>query len=201
MDPRAIAKAHQRLRLATKQLAAAEAAHSYDDFSDAWYLFLIAAKNVYTCLEQGAKVSPQSRQWFGAKKNERKNDPLLQYLFQARDDDEHGLGDVTKLNPASVAVGKRAPGYSSHIALSISTDSAGSATIHELQSLDGLPVLIEPTQAHAVLLPVTARANVTYPPPEKHLGVRLSDGLPLTVGKLGIAYLEALVAEADARVS
>lgn len=199
MDPKAVAKARQRLKLATEKLHEAQAATNHDTFAGAWYFFLIAAKNVYTSLEQGAKASPQSRQWFGGKKMERKCDPLLQYLFQARDDDEHGLGDVTKLQPGSLAIGKAKPGFSSSMSISLSTDASGRPTIHHLQSHDGLPILIEEIPAHFCLLPVTGRGNVIYDPPTHHLGLPLADNLPLTVGRLAIDHLSRLIEEAASR--
>ena len=201
MDPKAVTKARARLRIARQQLEAAEKSASYHAFTDAWYLFLVAAKNVYTTLEQGAKASAQSRQWFGGKKNDRKSDELLQYLFQARDDDEHGLADVTMLNPGFLGIGKAAEGFSHSMSISMSTDEHGTPTIHKLESHDGLPILIEQKGPHAVLLPVTGRSSIRYDVPTQHLGKPLPDDLPLTVGKLGLAYLEALVAEAEARAA
>lgn len=201
MDPKAVSKAKARLRVAAHQLENAVKAKNHEEFSDHWYLFLIAAKNVYTILEQGAKTSPQSRQWFGAKKNERKNDPLLQYLFQARDDDEHGLGDVTKVAPGFVGIGTMEPGYSNSISFSVSQDEKGRVTFNNLESRDGLPIKIKAKPPHPVLLPVTGRGNIKYAPPATHLGHPLPDSQPISVGKAGLAYLEALVAEADSRAA
>lgn len=196
MDPKAVSKAKARLDIAKQQLGAAENAESYTAFTAAWYLFLVAAKNVYTTLEQGAKSSPQSRQWFGKRKNDRKSDPLLQYLFQARDDDEHGLADVTRLQPGSLAIGKAAPGYSSSMHIDRLEIKDGKVHIGKITSLDGKPVLIENIPAHAVLMPVTGRGNITYNPPETHRGEKLADTLPITIGELGLTYLEELVSEA-----
>lgn len=97
MDLKGVTKAEARLRLARTHASALRACKSHDEFTDTWYQFLVTYKNVYTALEQAAKGSAQSRQWFGGKKNERRDDPLLQYLFQARDADEHGIEPVTHL--------------------------------------------------------------------------------------------------------
>lgn len=201
MDPRAVIKAKARLNIARQQLESARVSNTYSEFSDCWYLFLVAAKNVYTTLEQGAKANAQSRQWFGGKKDDRKCDPLLQYLFQARDDDEHGLADVTKLEPGHLAIGKAAPGYSRSMTISMSADERGVPTIHELQSNDGLPVLIENIPSRAVLLPVTGRGHIIYPVPDSHLGSAISDQSPVHIGELGLAYLTALVADAELRAA
>ena len=200
MDRRAISKAKARLGLARKQLDAAAAAKSHPEFADHWYLFLIAAKNVYTVLEQGAKISPQSRQWFGGKKEIRRTDELLQYLFQARDDDEHGLGETTKYDPGFLKVGTPGPGHSRHMNLQIRSDGDGNMTI-DADSLDGRPIGVQYQKPHSVLLTVNGRGNVRHRPPRYHLGQILEDRLPMAVGKLGLAYLEVLVSEAEAHAA
>lgn len=97
MDPKAIAKAELRFAKATSCLAEIQKPPStYKDFLHIWTDFLLALNAVYTSLEQGAKSSPQSRQWFGGKKRERRQDPLLRYLHQARNADEHGLAPVSR---------------------------------------------------------------------------------------------------------
>jgi hypothetical protein len=197
MDPKAISKAKARLRVAEKAIADLRKCKSHEEFSDIWYTFLGAAKNVYTKLEQGAKASPQSRQWFGGKKTFRKSDELLQYLFQARDDDEHGIGEVLALQPGARFIGVAKPGFSNRMSLHISTDSKGAATLHSAESHDGKPILIETVGPHTVLTAVTGRGNVQYPPPTTHLGIALADNKPIPVAELALTYLTSLVADAE----
>ncbi len=75
MNRSAVEKAKARLRVARKALAELKESRTFSDFSDAWYVLLTSSKNVYTVLEQGAKTSAQSKQWFGAKKQARKTRP------------------------------------------------------------------------------------------------------------------------------
>src|SRR3546814_16981731 len=77
MNPKALHKAQLRLRVASKTAADLKDCKTYGEFSDAWYIFMHAAKGIYTMLEQGSKPTPQGRQWFGGKNKERKDDPLL----------------------------------------------------------------------------------------------------------------------------
>ncbi|MEQ1883291.1 MAG: hypothetical protein ABL878_20240, partial [Burkholderiales bacterium] len=91
MDGKALTKARRRLNVARTAAAALDQAPDFDAFSEQWYVFLHAAKGVYTTLEQGAKTSAQSRQWFAGKNAARKNDSLLRYVSEARNDDEHGI--------------------------------------------------------------------------------------------------------------
>lgn len=201
MDSKAVEKAKLRLNQAEAKLREAADACDYQAFAGAWYFFLIAAKNVYTCLEQGSKASPQSRQWFGAKKNERKSDPLLQYLFQARDDDEHGLGEVTALKPEEVRIGIGSETGSGSFFIKTLNIDHGQITLEGVETYDGKPLEIIHTPAHVVLTPVTARAGIKYYPPTEHLGEKLPNSLPLTVGRTGLNYLGALVEEARSKLA
>jgi hypothetical protein len=60
-----------------------------------WENFLIAANGIYSKLERGAKTNGKSKAWYGRKKHERKNDPLLSYLHHARNAAEHGIQRIT----------------------------------------------------------------------------------------------------------
>lgn len=201
MDQKAISKARARLETASQQLDQARHAQNYEAFEGAWYLFLSAYKTVYNVLEQGAKSSAESRQWFGGKKKERRNDDLLQYLFQARNDGEHGLGDVTELSPGHLRVGTLKPGYSQAIQLSLRVDASGHISHLDTQSLDGKPVRVEQRGPHAILTPVTGRGGEKYDLPKKHLGEELESQDPADVGALGLRYLISLVEEAQRMVS
>lgn len=105
MEVKALKKAQSRLRVASLSAAALDNTAGYDDFTDQWYIFLHAAKGIYTVLEQGAKSSPQARQWFGKKNQERKDDPLLRFVCEARNDDEHGIEQGFEVRPQSLSLG------------------------------------------------------------------------------------------------
>lgn len=91
MNPQAVLKSSEKFRAALKAITRMRAEPIEMQKRDDWQFFLVAFKGIYTVLEQGAKASAQSRQWFGAKKAQRKADPMLDYLFHARNDEEHGL--------------------------------------------------------------------------------------------------------------
>lgn len=212
MKRAAIEKAKGRLRVAQKALAELKSCSTFGDFSDAWYIVLTSSKNVYTVLEQGAKGSPQSMQWLGAKKQARKSDDLLQYMFEARNDDEHGLGSAVKLKPELHEIGVAGPGFSNTVRLdggpfsNVVISGCGTALAFEggppppglrVTPLDGKPVRVRRTPATTVLIPVTARGDRTYNPPTEHLGKPLQDTSPIAVAEMNIAYLEGLLAEAE----
>ncbi len=211
MDPRAIEKAKSRLRVAKRALADLKASETFGDFADHWYVFLTSAKNVYTVLEQGAKVSPQSRQWFGAKKQIRKADQLLQYFYEARNDDEHGLGSSVSLTPERHEIGVAQDGFSNSIKLNggpfqnVVMEGFATAVVFEggppdfdlkATALDGKPVLAKRTPATTVLTEITARGDRKYAPPTEHLGNKIADCSPIGAAEIAVAYLGGLVDEA-----
>lgn len=212
MDPRAIEKAKSRLRVAKKALSDLRTSETFGDFSDNWYVFLTSAKNIYTVLEQGSKTTPQSRQWFGAKKQIRKDDPLLQYLYEARNDDEHGLSSSVSLKPERHEIGVAQEGYSNSMTLNggpfqdVTVTGCGTAVVFEggppppglrVSALDGKPVLTRRTPATTVLAEITARGNRIYSPPKNHFGQDISSDSPMQVASIAIAYLSDLLEEAE----
>ena len=197
MDPKAISKCKNRLRSAGRALDAIENAKSYDDLSDSWYFFISAWKGIYTILEQGAKISPQSRQWFGAKKKVRRNDPLLQYIYQARNDDEHGLNTATELAPGYIRINVSKPGEGGNLSVDEVRIDKGRITVRGAKRDDGKPVCHEIRGPHAVLVPVRDRGGKTYAPPSMHMGHRLPDREPLTIAKAAYSYATALLSEAE----
>ena len=200
MDSKLVSKAQSRLRIAGKALDDLRAATNHQDFADTWYTFLAAAKNVYTSLEHASKDTPQCRQWFGSIKAQRKSDELLQYLFQARDDEEHGVESATELQPGSLSIGVSKPGFSGAMHIrSMSIDGEGRLASLDATSLDGKPILVESTPSRTVLKAVTGRGNIKYDPPTSHLGNSLPDSNPISVAELGLAYLSGLVEEAGKR--
>lgn len=193
MDPRAIQQAQLRLHTCRGVLIDIRDAKTYQDFVGRWYLFLMSWKGVYTSLEQGSKNSAQSRQWFGAKKAERRSDELLQYMFEARNSDEHDLEEVTALRPGGLGIGTRGFGLSKSIRIDGTTGPGG---VLRITALDGLPVGVVHHPPRPVLRAVNARGDRVIPPPTRHKGTLLPNQEPLTVATLALAYAEALVAEA-----
>lgn len=64
-------------------------------FEDHWYGFLTNFHGFFTVLEQAAKPSRNSMDWFSEVKKFRRDDPLLLYLHKARNLEEHeAVGSV-----------------------------------------------------------------------------------------------------------
>jgi hypothetical protein len=93
----AIERAREKFDLARNHAAELRStSKDYRTVRDNWTGFLIASNRVFTLLEQGSKSSPESVRWFAKHRELRKSDPLLSYLHQARNADEHGLAHITQ---------------------------------------------------------------------------------------------------------
>jgi hypothetical protein len=192
LDRAAVEKAKRRLAKAEACLERINRPQdSHAAFQELWGDFLLAVAGIYTVLEQGAKVSPQSRQWFGGKKRERGSDPLLQYLHQARNADEHGIAPITNM------LSGRARVVSDPGARVVTTEVTEQA-LHIDYKPGAHAIEIEMVQPRIRLAPVTdARFNDKFDPPTEHLGNPLADQSPLNVAQLGLVYVRALVEDAE----
>ena len=195
MDPLAIEKARLRLSGATRSVESLMHCNEFGRYCELWYNFLIAAKGVYTVLEQGAKASPQSRQWFGGIKNTRRTDDLLQYLYQARDDDEHGLNAVIARDK-TIAVVKIPDSEQRLIVKAVYSQEPSSDAGITINAINGLPVLKEDSYPYVRLVRVHGRDKKPYDPPLMHLNKSVADLDPVKVAQLCLAYLGRVIEQA-----
>lgn len=198
MNAKAVKKASDRLEVAARQLNSAERAHTHKEFSGYWSAFLASAKSIFNYLQVGSEDSKQSAKWSSEKWQLGLADELVCYMIEARNDDEHGIEEITHLEPGGITLGKAVPGYSSAVELSNVVIVGGKLIHAETRSYDGLPVYNEVREPRLLLKGVKTKKGVTILPPSSHLGRPLVGNDPFTVGRLYVAYLKALVAEAAA---
>jgi hypothetical protein len=166
---------------------------------------LVASKNVWTLLEQGSKISSESRQWLGGKKRERRSDPLLRYMFEARNDDEHGLETSLVEVPGSTRVWSEfqvLPEGAIIEGTEINLATREAAFVGKSPS--GEPARyaahiagVERKAPETRLTTVRDRGGNELNPPTAHLGADLSVNSPSLVATLNYGYLERLVDEAE----
>ena len=197
MDISAIEKAKQRLRKAQESLQRVRSSENYEQFQYAWTDLLLAGNAVHSILEQGAKANPDSRQWFGGKKNERRKDPLLSYMHQARNADEHGLMSVTAIKAGQTRIRRTKGPLVIKAGSIISPDKTNLMIDNSDPSAGDLEITQLP--ARAELITVTDdRFGNSFDPPTEHLGAPLADTSPSAIGTAWVEYLEKLVTEASA---
>lgn len=194
MDKLAITRSEDSLEKAKAALQRIEAARSFKEFESAWSDFLMSTGRIFTQLELGSKSNPKSFGWFSKKKGERRSDPLIYYMWHARNADEHGLEPVTTRESGSI---------------SIRGDFIGSGTIKTGPNKDETSLMITPVEGgrlpqimwkgpRAKLSLVKDRNNSPINIPKEHIGAPLEDNSPLAVAHLYVAYIEAMLAEARA---
>jgi hypothetical protein len=193
MDAQAVEQAKGRFQRADKAFDALRTATNYDEAEDAWSDFLLAASTIYTKLEQGSKAKGSSAGWFGRKKKERKDDPLLSFLHHARNSDEHGIERVAERSGNQRDLGGKQLMFNEfreHVIKDIRDGKTGEI------KMENIPVMLHGPSLG--MINVYDR-GIHYHPPTEHLGrvIDLEHNSLIGVAALGLAYFGELVAEAE----
>ncbi len=192
MKKAAIQKSRIRLARANQALDKLCKSQNFDAFSEAWTDFLLAANSIFSILEKGALSDATTKQWFFSKKKQARKDPLVRYMVQARNADEHGIEPVAEPVPGHIAIG--VGGESVYIK---SLTIGGGHVRGEILPVEGRFPTVEIQNAHPRLITVKDdRFGDSFDPPAEHLGKKLSDASPLTVATLMMRYLSGLIDEA-----
>ncbi|WHQ69487.1 hypothetical protein [Methylorubrum extorquens] len=201
MKPQAIEKAKNRLRSAESAVSAMFGAKTGQELSDAWTNFLVHSQAIYSILETGSGKQGRSAGWFGRKKHERRTDPLLRYLHHARNSEEHGISEgsiALHFNPSVVHDHEKAKNIETIMLLEDSLSPQGVSMAFRLK--DGS--IYEPAQKYyapilALHTVVDTQFNDSFDPPSEHLGRPLENGTGHGVAVAGLAYMQALLLEAE----
>jgi hypothetical protein len=186
----AIDKARKRLQQASDRLERAKASANYDDFESAWGDFLVLLDRVRSSLKAGAKENPTSRQWFGGwEKNKAAKDPLLAYLQESRNTDEHTTEPIATHVPGGVNVES-----GGQLSLKIVPDPESKLGFR-LEPIVSPGVTLVPSRAK--LVTVKGRFGAIFDPPTQHLGTTLTDTSPVAVGALALIYYADLIDQAQ----
>lgn len=180
---------HAELRRCTELLDQLGAASSPEDLEEKWQRFLGHLERVWNKCENHFGRSPRWNGWKGRYEKQRKADPLLSYLTNARGAHEHTVASITEKKPASIGIGagRGSSVFIKHLEISPDGNISG--------DWDGeLAVTFTPAQVAATA--ITNRGR-TYVVPTSHLGDRLPDTSLSSLGRAGFAYYQSLVEEAD----
>jgi hypothetical protein len=180
------------LRQTRAALAAAETAmrqmqdaESPKDFREAWENFLSRIEKIWIKAERECQpVREAFERWQGSYKHTRRKDPLLAYVWHARNADQHTIQPI-----AAVAID-----------FETLIPPGGTAVIEIDRSLGRLRVAgdvkeVSATPPEYVLLPIVD-SGVRYPVPTAHLGSAMPKNDPLTVAHLALAFYKQFVADA-----
>jgi hypothetical protein len=199
VDQSVLAQAAGRFLLAERAFEAlCQAGEDQDTFQTHWLDFLIQWKGAYTKVQQAAKDNVQEKQWFGAVTGERKADPLLRYLFEARNDGEHGTAYSAR------HAGPHIGFLSTSAIIRFRFNADGSPFLKP----DGKPLVIDDEDneieqistfpAESYLIEVKEYdGKKTVPPPTSHLGKSM-EPKPHIAADLGLKWLRSLIVVAEA---
>jgi hypothetical protein len=186
MDKTALEAARQEFDSAAASLSDMRASNDFPTVERHWTSFLYAANRIFTKLEQGSKSSDKSAIWWAGKVSEWRCDELLRYVRHARHAKDHTIQPIAKLQEGSAKTVEPTE-----------QDKTALAKAMQGETRPWTPLaLVEVTWSHCKLLPVVVRGN-TFHPPKTHLDHAVLEDTPTTVGGLVLAYLEALIKEAE----
>lgn len=165
-----------------------ELSGSLDDLEGYWKEYLGRVERVWFKSYAHFKKSPKWNAWQDVYEKQRRTDPLIAYLRNARGADEHTVADIVEHQQGNIAI---VPG------------EGGGGTIRNLRITDGLvtaettgsvKVVFNPSRIR--LLPVTNR-GVTYPVPTSHNGAPIDPENVIAVAKAGLAFYDKFLTDAE----
>ena len=80
-------------------------ATSLEKLELSWSDFLTSSQRIYSKLSAGSKKNINSKLWMADKKQFQEKDPLLKYLLEARNTDEHYFTEVIQTNGVHLIIG------------------------------------------------------------------------------------------------
>lgn len=188
-------------REALHQLRGASASGITFAWYDAWEAFVNHLEKAYARTYVAVKEhSSASRAWKRRYEELRTSDPLLRYLREARNVEEHHGPTLRIGAPQNVRI-ERSPDDPKYLVFGpvLATNAVGHTIVNPLEKT---VVRWDPPAGYA-LKPITQKRGSAAPiePPTSHLGDELSDTGPIAVAKKGLAFYEGLVHEAAEFIS
>lgn len=180
------------LEKSKKNFEAMKNSKTLDEYEENWRNFVTNLEKVWIkaereCIEFKNKFQP----WQGKFTRERRIDPLLKYVKNARDVETHSIQEIvekqkgyTTINPLD----KNKP-------LEIKNLIIANGKMSFTESSQ--PLIVEQHSAKIMAIPFTNQGTV-YLPPEFHRGQRLQDkSNPLEIAELAIKYYENYLDEIE----
>lgn len=187
------------LAIARQTIEAMSTATHFPAFYQSWQDFLIRIERAWEAAERGLRGTPGFQAWFRPYAHQKKRDPLLVFLSQARNAETHAVG-ATMDHPLRLILRDK-HGYPFRLRqLGSTLDQDGVLTIdietapedsllsYEVINLPSPPALVR-----------FCNRGRWYEPPTSHLGNPLRSIHPVAVANLGVAFYGSFVQEAEHR--
>ena len=192
MDRAGFEKSRARLAEAFRFFEQLKLTNNCSDFESAWNGFVVNLNSVYSTLEQSVKGYPCSEAWFSREKKKRKADQALQYLWQARNSNEHSIREILVRHPGGIGIGH--PSGS----MFIKELRVGSEGIEHLEGWgpDGSPLEIKAYPERVELVPVFNRGQ-WFDPPSHFFDEELKERTPVELASKVLAHMTYLFSDAQ----
>lgn len=189
MDRRAWEEASERRCLAAEHLRQVEKAARGDLAAIArpWEAFITELTRAFNKLFHGERRGTEAEAIIKRIRRDRKDDPLLSFLRQARDSLEHGIGQVVTHS------GKARP-----LQAHEDVPNVGFVICSEDGSEQEITFERENTLVIENLQPVLVPINIggrTVDPPTQHFGADITGITPVDAGRLALEYLDERLGE------
>lgn len=183
-------ESRKELEFASKELEAIIRSTSLVDFELHWKNFLQKIENVWVKSErecQGVKNTFQP--WQGQYTRLRRNDPLLSYLKNARDADNHSIQELINNTVKGLTISPAIPGNHPITGLTIINNKV-------VNYKGSVPLLV---QSETRIECVSIRNNgVIYPLPTYHRGQLIKDNHnPVNLAKLGLSFYKQYLSDIE----
>lgn len=182
--------AAEKLSEAAGAIALMETAPDRIQYEAGWTGFVDSIQEFWTrFVAEGTDKFKKFPPWAGKIQAYRKNDELLQYLYQSRHQSQHGILSVDWVGGGTVHVG--GPDFFGTVRdLGIGHDNTYQADMEKsLGSNAPFKLVLDP--GHPVLPTIyDNKHGQQFCPPQFHLGAALNTRTPLTVARLALNYYE-----------
>ncbi|WP_448144575.1 hypothetical protein [Pseudomonas silesiensis] len=175
---------HIELRKAKDSLEEMKASTSLEVMEESWKAYLHRIERTWNRVLHHYGKSPKWSGWQATVLKQRKSDPLLSYLINARGCDEHTGDDIVSRTPGrlSIRAGDDGPLYIKSLSINkgeISYRGSGKA-VFEFTS-------------EAVVLKSILNRGREYHPPTEHLGAPILSVSMIEIAKLGLDFYSDLI--------
>ena len=175
-----------RLRIAEDAISAMRIAPTFNELADKWFVYLFSWKGIFTAFESAVEL-PAERTWWDGVKKERRKEPLLHFLYEARNSEEHGLIKSAE-HAAFTGLYEVTPGRRVEIG----------AHGHPIDSETKLPLKLLMSQGPgAVLSIVRDRKGREVGPPLQFQGIDFPDFGPIPPAEAALNWISKQVQEAQ----
>jgi hypothetical protein len=188
-----LAKSFAEISTAKQALSKLRRASEFGVAAEAWNEGISAITKVWNKAAAEFKNAPTFSNWNLKYVGLRKTDPLLQYVQQARNADEHTIQDSIQRNSGGFALNSATPG--GHLFIKKLELRGDKITL----DTGGTPFKLEVTPPHPELIVFTNRGQ-QYEIPKQHNGKNIDGRNPVLVLELAIDFYEGYLQKLRAEV-